>query len=135
MPASTSAACIIAEMLDSNSVNQVSISDALAAADYGSESFNSVFKKYSTALIYSTEDIPNDILVTNKDSLSTVNGIDYNQLAFDIYSYNNSVDSPGPLLFTIDSQLSLRPYGMSVHSDNTWLGMDGIQTINCLPLK
>ena len=126
---------LIKEMIDSDSVNQQSVTDALIAMGYSTETFDSVFDKYSTALIYSTEDLANDILVTNTplpDPVPvTINSIDYYQTAFDIYDYNNSyTGDPGPVLFFADYKLALRPMGMSIHSDNQWLVLNGTETLD-----
>lgn len=121
---------LIEAMIDSNSVNQSSVTDALASVGYGTESFDSVFDKYHTALIYSTEDLPDDILVTNVSSSATINSVTYNQTGFDIYSYNNFSSYAGPVLFLADYKLTLRPLGMSIHSDNAWLGLSGDQLLN-----
>lgn len=123
---------LIKSMLGSNSVNQASVTDALASVGFGTESFDSVFNKYHTALIYSAEDLVNDIRVTNTPSTvsSTINSIVYNQTAFDIFSYDNFYSYPGPLLFYSDSKLALRPRGMSIHIDDPWSGLDGTQSLN-----
>ena len=72
----------------------------------------------------------NEILVTNTSSGTIVSSITYNQSAFNIYDYENSALYNGPLLFTINSQMDLRPRGMSVHSDNTWTELDGSDTLH-----
>jgi hypothetical protein len=121
---------LIKAMMDSNSVDQQSVTDALASSGYNTETFDSVFNKYSTALIYSAQDSSNEILVTNTSSGTIVSSITYNQSAFNIYDYENSALYNGPLLFTINSQMDLRPRGMSVHSDNTWTELDGSDTLH-----
>ena len=122
---------LIKAMLDSNSVNQASVTDALVSVGYSTETFDSVFNKYHTALIYSTEDLLNDILVTNIDTDEIIiNSVAYTQTAFDIYDYKNYYNYFGPVLLTIGSQHLLRPFGMSVHSDDTWIGLDGTETFN-----
>lgn len=124
---------LIKAMMDSNSVNQSSVTDALVSTGASSTSFNAVFDRYHTALIYSLEDLPDDILVINTPSTvsSTINGVIYNQTAFDIYGYDNSyTPDPGPVVISADYKLALRPRGMSIHSDSTWFNLTGIQTIN-----
>jgi len=123
---------LIQAMLDSNSVNHASVTDALASVGYSSEAFDAVFNKYHTALIYSSEYLPDDILVINTPVSATINSVEYNQTAFDIYKYLNTTQYPyyGPIIFYADSKLALRPRGMSIHSDDPWFGLTGAQTLN-----
>jgi len=120
---------LIKAMLVSNSVNQTSVTDALVAAGYGTESFNSIFNKYDTGLIYSVPDVPNDIYVINVGTSITIGTPTYTQSPLDMYSYLNSYSYYGPLLFTVDSKPELRPRGMSIHTDDLWLGLSGTQSL------
>jgi hypothetical protein len=121
---------LIEAMIDSDSVDQQSVTDALTTMGYSTETFDSVFDKYSKAIIFSTEDSINDILVTNISTDSSVHSISYNQTAFDIYGYQNSNLYDGPVIFYADSKLDLRPLGMSLHSDVLWFGLNGIESLN-----
>ena len=64
------------------------------------------------------------------DQSTIINGVTYNQSAFDIYNYDNLYGYYGPVLFPIDLKSELRPMGMSIHSDNEWYGLDGSETLN-----
>jgi hypothetical protein len=82
------------------------------------ETFDSVFLKFSQALIY--EDSVN--LTFNKEVKEILNGYEYTFKAFNIWKKANG-NFPilyGPVCFSPAKKFELRPYGFTIHTQNSW---------------
>jgi len=103
-----------------------SITDALGALS-NPEDFDDVFRAFPPALIYS-DPAPVGVKIIETGDSRAVNSITYTLSAFDIYDYSSYWGGSGPVVITATSALPLRPYGVSIHSDPTWLGLSGDQS-------
>ena len=83
------------------------------------ETFDSVFLKFSQALIY--ED--SDKLTLNKEITETFGDYEYRFKAFNIWdvSYRQGFKKIyGPYCFNPSERLQLRPYGFTIHTQDSW---------------
>ena len=97
--------------------NKNAIENGLKELGYN-ETFDSVFLKFSQALIY--EDSVN--LTFNKEVKEILNGYEYTFKAFNIWKKANG-DFPilyGPVCFSPAKKHELRPYGFTIHTQNSW---------------
>lgn len=98
--------------------NKDSITQALQTLGYD-ETFDSVFLKFSQALIY--ED--SNKLTLNKEITETLDGYEYTFKAFNIWdiSYRQGFKrNYGPYCFSPSQKVQLRPYGFTIHTQNSW---------------
>lgn len=102
-------------------INRESITAALKELGYD-ETFNSVFLKFSEALIY--ED--SNKLTFNKSITEELNGYEYTFKAFNIWEtrnysyYYDPYYYYGPYYFSPAKSLSVRPYGFTIHTQESW---------------
>ena len=97
--------------------NKNAIENGLKELGYN-ETFDSVFLKFSQALIY--EDSVN--LTFNKEVKEILNGFEYTFKAFNIWKKANG-NFPilyGPVCFSPAKKYELRPYGFTIHTQNSW---------------
>jgi hypothetical protein len=97
--------------------NKNAIENGLKELGYD-ETFDSVFLKFSQALIY--EDSVN--LTFNKEVKEILNGYEYTFKAFNIWKKANG-NFPilyGPVCFSPAKKYELRPYGFTIHTQNSW---------------
>ena len=98
--------------------NKDSITQALQTLGYD-ETFDSVFLKFSQALIY--ED--SNKLTLNKEITETLDDYEYTFKAFNIWdiSYRQGFKrNYGPYCFSPSQKVQLRPYGFTIHTQNSW---------------
>jgi hypothetical protein len=98
--------------------NKDSVTQALQTLGYD-ETFDSVFLKFSQALIY--ED--SDKLTLNKEITETFGDYEYRFKAFNIWdvSYRQGFKKIyGPYCFNPSERLQLRPYGFTIHTQDSW---------------
>lgn len=111
----------IKDVASSKSVDQTSITDALAKSSlHSSENFESVFRSYGRSLCY--PDIPSsyNIPSLNVYSSSVIGAYTYNLYPINLeeyYYYSGSVKKYGLMRLAASSMgsVDLRPYGFSVH--------------------
>lgn len=98
--------------------NKEAITEALQTLGYD-ETFDSAFLKFSQALIY--ED--SNKLTLNKEITETLDGYEYTFKAFNIWdiSYRQGFKKIyGPYCFSPSERVQLRPYGFTIHTQNSW---------------
>lgn len=104
--------------------NKSAIEKALKELGYD-ETFDSVFLKFSQALIY--ED--SNKLTFNKNITEKLNGYEYAFNAFNIWEKKNGtytklgfikVSNYGPICFSVSDTKSIRPYGFTIHTQDSW---------------
>lgn len=98
--------------------NKNAIENGLKELGYD-ETFDSVFLKFSQALIY--ED--SNKLTLNKKITETLGGYEYTFKAFNIWdiSYRQGFRKIyGPYCFSPSERVQLRPYGFTIHTQNSW---------------
>ncbi len=97
--------------------NKSAIENALKELGYD-ETFDSVFLKFSQALIY--EDSFN--LTFNKKIEEILNGYEYTFKAFNIWKKINSsfLTTYGPICLSPIKKYELRPYGFTIHTQDSW---------------
>ena len=110
-------------ILTNNLVSTSSVEKAIQDQGYSSLTFNSAFEEYSKSLIYSTIPAGSDIKRFT-ELTSSLNDMTYNLAEFDINYYG------GLTTFTPDQQISLRPYGNSIHTTSSWQDLAGDLLIN-----
>jgi hypothetical protein len=115
---------LAAAIMNNGEVGRTSITSALATVGK-SEDFNTVFREFSRSLLF--ESSAGEFKAMDIGSRTdSVDGVDYTLSGYNIYDYSNG-SYYGPILFEIDSEPTLRPYGVSLHTTSGLQGLDGSQ--------
>lgn len=128
-------AALIKAIARNSSVDTVSISDALSSLGCAEKSFSAAFARYHEALVFSGSGfsdgkVPSSVNTFDRSVTTIVGNYSYTFPAFDIWKmtyvyddYGNMYTGPWP--YQISETSDLRPYGVSLYSDNSWLHVAG----------
>ena len=105
-------AALFHDLLVSSQVDQAAISAALLTLGTGT-TFDAAFRDYNSTFVFGNPAPSGTYSFPAKASL--YNGVTYNLPAFALSDY-----SPSLSVFSPSGQLSLRPYGHSIHGNSSW---------------
>lgn len=106
-------AALFHDMVCRNETGTEAVSASLITLGTGS-TFNEAFREYVTAFVFGN---PAPLGAQSfPELLTSLNGITYDLPGFALSEYGT-----GPVIFNPDEQISLRPYGNSIHSTSAWV--------------
>ena len=109
-------------LLENSTTGVESINAALAASGYSGETFDTIFREYAPALIYSTPPGSSSVKVF-EEVIENYGGIGYTLPEINI-NHLDLPDFPGGLTaFDPSTQIDLRPYGTSIHTSPEWTNL------------
>jgi hypothetical protein len=114
---------LIQSMIGNSSVNIDSVDAALKTQG---SSFDAAMSHYGEALVYSGT--TGSLGSFNKTASSAINGTTYTFSGFNIWSIAYTYGSArwsGPRFTAASEGATLRPYGVRVHAENSWLNKTG----------
>jgi hypothetical protein len=127
------------QALEANSSTGVdSVSAALASLGCSETTFSAAFQRYCEALVYSSsaysdDTVPSSINTFDRAVTDTVGDYGYTFPAFDIwylsYTYKGTTTVYSPSYYSAAERITLRPYGMSLHSASAWQSVTGSLSI------
>jgi len=126
---------LIKAIASNDSVNDASVTAALAALGRSEVTFRDAFARYGEALIYSSSGFSDGIVPSNyntfdRSASDTINGHVYSFSAFDIWKIpvtykDNTTGIMSPKTYPIGVNNSIRPHGVYLQTTSAWKNKTG----------
>ena len=117
---------LLKAILDTSGSDISSLTNAVNSTASQGITFQQLISRFSEAMIFSGSSMPEGALSFDKTVTNTINSISYTVTGFDIW--DDFTTQKGPYIFDL-TQRQIRPYSLTVHSDNTWQNRTGAVSI------
>ena len=125
---------LFTEIMTNDSINLDSVSSAISSLNPG-EDFNSALEDFAEALLFYGNSVPPERNTFNREVINTSGSFTYTAHAFDIGTISNILQNPtreifGPVIYTSGTMIQLRPYSVTLYSENSWRNISGSISIS-----